>query len=264
LTITSSSDEGERVARRAFKVIDVVEILVHWHAGRRIGEVSSSLGVDPKTVRKYLAPAIEAGLAPGGPPLSGAEWSVLVEGWFPDLVDRTRRQSSWAEIEPHREAIKGWLGAVTVSTIHQRLRDAHGLSASESSLRRFIWANFAEEAAQAAVVVLRDATAPGDEAQCGKPHRASYVDPANMRRRCLARRIGAGEQVVDAAYSQVFEEDKELVGRSVSLFVGGEGSGPGYGFLLEPEVGVEVHAVGGADVLMAEDQGDGCGVDVVV
>jgi hypothetical protein len=51
-------------------VVDVVEILVHWHAGRRIGEVCSSLRVDPKTVRKYTAPAIAAGLAPGGPPLS--------------------------------------------------------------------------------------------------------------------------------------------------------------------------------------------------
>ncbi len=36
---------------------DIVELLVHWHAGRRIGEVSASLGVDPKTIRKYTAPA---------------------------------------------------------------------------------------------------------------------------------------------------------------------------------------------------------------
>ena len=47
------------------KVIDVAEILEHWHAGRRMGELSSSLGVDPKTVRKYVAPALEAGLVPG-------------------------------------------------------------------------------------------------------------------------------------------------------------------------------------------------------
>jgi len=47
------------------RVADVVEILMHWHAGRRMGELCSSLKVDPKTVRKYLAPAITAGLAPG-------------------------------------------------------------------------------------------------------------------------------------------------------------------------------------------------------
>ena len=170
---------------------------MHWHAGRRIGEVSSSLGVDPKTVRKYLAPAIAAGLAPGGPALTGGEWAALVEGWFPDLVDRARRQSSWPEIEAHREQIKAWLGTVTVSTIHQRLRDDLGLSVSESSLRRFIWANFAEEATRGSVVVLRDTPPPGDEALCGIPHRASYVAHANMRRRrddgrvCDARGISA-------------------------------------------------------------------------
>ena len=57
------------MARRTFDVIDVTEILVHWHAGRSISEVSASLGVDRKTIRKYVAPAIAAGMAPGGPAL---------------------------------------------------------------------------------------------------------------------------------------------------------------------------------------------------
>lgn len=47
-------------------MIDVVEILVHWHAGRRMGEVCASLEADPKTVRKYTATAKAAGLVPGG------------------------------------------------------------------------------------------------------------------------------------------------------------------------------------------------------
>ena len=36
-------------------MIDVVEILQHWHAGRPKLVLSASLGVDPKTVRKYVA-----------------------------------------------------------------------------------------------------------------------------------------------------------------------------------------------------------------
>ncbi|MDQ1393349.1 MAG: hypothetical protein QOF30_2326, partial [Acidimicrobiaceae bacterium] len=128
-----------------------------------------------------LAPAIAAGLAPGGPAVSGPEWSALVEGWFPELVDRTARQTSWPEIEAHREAIKVWLGKVTVSTIHQRLRDDHGLSVSESSLRRFIWANFAEEAARASVVVLRDTPPPGDEAQVDYGLLGRWADPVSGR-----------------------------------------------------------------------------------
>lgn len=73
-------------------MIDVVELLQHWHAGRRIGELSSSLGVDPKTIRKYTRPALDAGISPGGPALAPAEWGTLVEGWFPGLVDRSLRQ----------------------------------------------------------------------------------------------------------------------------------------------------------------------------
>ena len=55
----------------------------------------------------------------------------------------------------HREP---WL--TSVATIHQRLRDDHGLGVSESSLRRFIWANFDEEVARDAVRVLRDTPPP--------------------------------------------------------------------------------------------------------
>src|ERR1039457_3464075 len=54
------------MARRTFDVIDVAEILVHWHAGRSLSEMAGSLGVDRKTLRKYVAPAVAAGIAPGG------------------------------------------------------------------------------------------------------------------------------------------------------------------------------------------------------
>jgi len=164
-------------------VVDVVEILRHWHAGRRIGQVCSSLAVDPKTVRKYTAKATEAGLAPGGPPLSEEQWSALVADWFPEIVDRSLRQVTWPEIEAHRERIKGWLGVVTVATIHQRLRDDHGLGVSESSLRRFIWANFDEEVARDAVRVLRDTPPAGDEAQVDYGLLGRWLDPATGRMR---------------------------------------------------------------------------------
>jgi DNA-binding CsgD family transcriptional regulator len=52
------------VARRTMKVIDVAEVLEHWHAGKKMVELSSSLGIDPKTVRKYVAPAVAAGSCP--------------------------------------------------------------------------------------------------------------------------------------------------------------------------------------------------------
>jgi hypothetical protein len=164
------------------KVIDVAEILEHWHAGRRMVELSSSLRVDPKTVRKYVAPAIEAGLVPGGAPLSRAQWATLAAEWFPETADRSSLQSTWPQIAVHRDQVKTWLdGGVTVATIHQRLRDNLGLSASESSLRRWINANLAEEAARNAVVVLRDTPPPGAEAQVDYGLLGRWFDPDAQR-----------------------------------------------------------------------------------
>jgi hypothetical protein len=70
---------------------------------------------------------------------------------------------------------------VTVSTIHQRLRDNMGLSASESSLRRWIGANLAEEATRNAVVVLRDTPPAGAEAQVDYGLLGRWFDPATQR-----------------------------------------------------------------------------------
>jgi predicted transcriptional regulator len=59
-------------------VVDVTEILVHWYAGRSKNEIAESLGLSRNTVRKYLAPAEAAVLAPGGAPVSEAEWAGRV------------------------------------------------------------------------------------------------------------------------------------------------------------------------------------------
>ena len=164
-------------------MIDVTEILVHWHAGRSQADIATSLGVDRKTVRKYSAPAIAAGLVPGGAALGEAEWVELVRGWFPELVDTRLRQSSWPAIEVFHDTIKGLLPEVTVSTIHQRLRDEHGLEASLSSLRRYLAANLPEEMLAAQVTVLRDGPAPGHEAQVDYGMLGMWWDPARQARR---------------------------------------------------------------------------------
>ncbi len=168
-------------------MIDVTEILVHWHAKRSQAEIASSLGVDRKTVRKYTAPAIGAGMTPGGPPLSEQQWAELVRSWFPELVDTRLRQSSWPVIEPHHDYIKGLLGEVTVSTVHQRLRDEHGLAVSLSSLRRYVAANLPEQTAASLVTVLRDDPPPGQEAQVDYGMLGNWLDPVRgVRRRVWA------------------------------------------------------------------------------
>ncbi len=160
-------------------MVDVTEILAHWYAGRSKNQIAESLGLDRKTVRKYLAPAEAEGLAPGGPAVSVAQWRERVAGWFPELADARLRQVSWGEIGKHHEFITGQLKAgVTVKTIHQRLCDEHGLAASYASLRRYVTANVPEEVRREQVRVLRLAPRePGGEAQIDYGQLGRWADP---------------------------------------------------------------------------------------
>jgi hypothetical protein len=139
--------------------------------------------VDRKTVRKYIAPAVEAGMVPGGEPRDEAGWAALVRSWFPELIDTRLRQSSWPAIEVFHSQIAQLLGEVTVSTFHQRLADEHGLTVSLSSLRRYIAANLPAESLRGQVMVLRDDPPPGQEAQVDYGLLGMWWDPARGARR---------------------------------------------------------------------------------
>jgi transposase len=162
-------------------MIDVIEILQHWHAGRPKTVVAASLGVDPKTVRKYVAAAEAAGLSPGGPPLRRTEWAALATDWFPELVDAKARSLTWPVIDAHRERIEPLLESNTVTTVHQRLRDEHGLTASIASFRRYVAIEFADRRAAGKVTVLRPPVAPGEEAQIDYGFLGSWLDPLAER-----------------------------------------------------------------------------------
>jgi len=183
------------MARRTFVVIDVVEILSHWHAGRSKNAVARSLGVHRATVVKYVRRAETEGIAPGGPPMTEEQWRVLVRQWFPELVDTRLRRSSWPAIAVHHDRIKELVGVVPVSVIHQRLTDEAGLEVSVASLRRYVRAHF-EQVRRAEVAVWRPPVDAGDEAQVDYGYLGTWLDPQSTRR----RRVWAFSMVM--AYSR--------------------------------------------------------------
>ncbi|HET6920719.1 MAG TPA: IS21 family transposase [Jiangellaceae bacterium] len=158
-------------------MIDVVEILQHWHAGRPKSVIASSLGVDAKTVRKYVAAAEAAGLAPGGPVLERAAWAGLVAEWFPQLVDAKARSLTFPVIDVHHERIEAMLATNTAATVWQRLRDEHGLTVSVASFRRYVREEIGSTVDESAVTVLRPDVPPGDEAQVDYGFLGSWLDP---------------------------------------------------------------------------------------
>ena len=162
-------------------MIDVAEILVHWHAGRSLNEMSQSLGVDRKTLRKYVAPAVAAGIEPGGPAKSEGEWHELVREWFPELADTRLRQVTWPAIAVHHDYIVEQVKArVRMSTIHQRLRDERGLAASVASFRRYVAANIPEEVRRQQVTVWNPRPAEaGEQAQIDYGMLGRWADPVS-------------------------------------------------------------------------------------
>jgi len=167
------------MARRSFDVVDLTELFVHWEAGRSQVQIAESLNLDRKTVRKYFAPVVAEGLVPGAAPVGELVWAARIARWFPELSDTRLRQVTWAQIDAHRDFIVGQLeDGVTVATVAQRLADEHSVTASESSVRRWIHANLAEHAARQRVTVLRGPVEPGSEAQIDYGRLGSWLDPA--------------------------------------------------------------------------------------
>ena len=170
------------MARRMFAVVDVVELLRHWQAGDSVSQMARALGLDRKTVRKYTARAEGAGVIPGGPALSAAQWAAKVAAWFPELADPRARSSVHGQIAPFHDYIAQHLPTTTLATIHQRLRDEQGLQASVASLRRYVGLEFAEQVAEGRATVLRDDPPPGAEAQLDYGHLGSWCDPTTGAR----------------------------------------------------------------------------------
>jgi transposase len=140
--------------------------------------LSASLGVDVKTVCKYVAPAEAAGIAPGdGLVLDRAGWAARVAEWFPELSDARARSSTWPVLEAHRELIQAMLATNTLATVHQRLRDEHDVQVGVTSLRRYAWRAFPERHGGPEPTVLRPEVPPGQEAQIDYGYLGRWLDP---------------------------------------------------------------------------------------
>lgn len=71
---------------------DFVEMFRHWHAGRSQVQIHEAVGIDPKTIRRYVAPAVAEGVEPAPEePLDEQLWRERIGQWFPELSDPSVR-----------------------------------------------------------------------------------------------------------------------------------------------------------------------------
>lgn len=171
------------MTRRTFRVVNIVEILIHWKAGRNKAEVARSLGVDRGTVTKYTAKAESEGYSPDGDQLSTQEWGALVNGWFPELVDPRHRSLTHDTVDAYRGVIEEMLKTNTATTVHQRLRDEHGLAVGLTSFRRYVWREFPEDNLANIATPPRPDVPPGEEAQVDYGYLGQWLDPVTEKMR---------------------------------------------------------------------------------
>jgi transposase len=169
------------MAYRELGVIEIREVLRRFCLGDTVRAIARGTGSDRKTVAKYVAAAVAAGLQRGdaGPTDDHVAAAVAAArgagGGRPGAVpDR---------LAPSREQIVTWLGeGLRLTKIHRRLR-AQGVAVPYSSLHRFARAECGFGTPTMTVRVAEPP--PGEAAEVDFGRLGLWSDPVSERRRTV-------------------------------------------------------------------------------
>src|SRR5439155_191059 len=104
---------------REVTMVEITEVLRLWLAGTPKKRIAAQLGVDPKTVRRYVEVASETGLR-AGTPLTDEHLQAVLLALHPG--GGRPRGDSWARCLDQRGAVERWLrDGVRLSKIRKLL-----------------------------------------------------------------------------------------------------------------------------------------------
>ena len=170
------------MAYREVTMVEVREVLRQWLAGAAKKRIAERLGLDVKTVRRYIEVAQANGLS-----AEAGEAALSEEVVAAVLVARRGspgrpRGDSWALCETHRERIEALLRqGLRLSKLRKLLRRRHGVSVPYATLHRFAVAELGFGRA-APTVPIADC-APGEEVQLDTGWMGSLEPDESGRRR---------------------------------------------------------------------------------
>lgn len=106
------------MAFREVRVFEVREVLRLWQGGESLRAVERLVGLDRKTVRRYVESAVAFGLVRGGPDELGDElMAQVIEAVRPHRVNG--HGEAWRLLQAHHDQIKAWVDAdLTAVKIH--------------------------------------------------------------------------------------------------------------------------------------------------
>lgn len=160
---------------------EVVETIYQWHTGMKIHHISLSLGLDRKTVRKYLGMARSLGVTREGP-LPDEE---ILAGRLKNLM--TEKGACYDKpaihlIAQHHNEIQTWLTDkdMTGKQVWRLLKEIHGIEVSYTTIKRYLRKEFAFGRPK---VTIRMETSPGEEAQVDFGYMGLMYDPGMQKKR---------------------------------------------------------------------------------
>lgn len=171
------------MAFREVRVFEVREVLRLWLRGEGFRAVERLSGVDRKTVRRYVAAAVEAGLDRAGSEdqLTDGFLAVVVEKVRPHRLDG--HGEAWRLLEQHAGQIKVWLEVEDLTVVKVReLLGRQGVVVPARTLERFAAGLCGPRRGRGSTVRVADGE-PGDELQVDFGRMGLVFDSETGRRR---------------------------------------------------------------------------------
>ena len=182
------------MAFREVRVFEIREVLRLWLRGEGLRSIERLTSVDRKTVRRYVAAAVESGLVDGG----GEE--QLSDGMLGSVCERVRPHrrdghgAAWAVLVAQHDQLTTWLtkDGLTVVKAHELLA-RRGVVVPERTVHRYALAVLGVgRSARGTTVRVADGE-PGVELQVDFGRMGLLPDPASGRQRvCHALIFTAG------------------------------------------------------------------------
>ena len=170
------------MAFREVRVFEVREVLRLWLAGEGLRAIERLVGLDRKTIRRYVAAAEAVGLVRGG----GEE--QLTDVFVGMVLEAVRPQrtsghgAAWRLLEANHDQIAAWVKAdLTAVKIHELL-DRRGVRVPRRTVQRYVLEVCGRSRGRATTLRVADGE-PGDECQVDFGRMGLVLDPETGRNR---------------------------------------------------------------------------------
>lgn len=164
--------------------MDIYNLVLRWHAGYTISQISRTQKLDRKTIRGYIKLAEKVGLSRNLPLPEKAELLKLFQTFLPS---NHRRSPVRNLLVPHRDEIVGLINDKThplkPKTAYEVICERHELKVSYGTFKRFLRAHTGDLTKLNST--CRFETEPGEEVQIDYGKLGLLYDPLRQKKRTV-------------------------------------------------------------------------------